>query len=109
MKCPKCNSEIDERGIIWHMKKIHGENIEGMLGILFEEILDLKEKYSHVWGKELLEETREVKFINGPLKGKILTLSTKTSKIVFPMLDKKGYGSFEYEIRRDENGQWIGE
>ena len=50
MKCPLCNSEIDKARIVWHMEKIHNENIKTMLGILFNEISDLKERYNYKFG-----------------------------------------------------------
>ncbi len=47
-------------------------------------------------------KTREVKFINGPFKDKILTLFNKISKLVIPA------EHIEYKISQDEKGQWIG-
>ena len=53
---------------------------------------------------------REVKFINGQLKGKIIFLvDNGISKIVFPILHKGRFGQLEYKIRQTENGDWIGE
>ena len=53
---------------------------------------------------------RKVKFINGPLEGRIIFLiDNKVSKIVFPVPSKGGFGQLEYKIRQKENGDWVGE
>jgi len=56
--------------------------------------------------------TRKVKFINGPLDGRIITLvNNNISKYAVPLPcsdGKGGFGKFEYALRQNEDGQWIG-
>ena len=55
------------------------------------------------------DEIREVKFINGPFKDRVITLNdNRITKIVVSMLDEKEECiQIEYEIKQDKNGQGI--
>jgi hypothetical protein len=44
MNCPKCNEEIDDRGVIYHFKTAHNSGTEEMIGILFEEMDELNQR-----------------------------------------------------------------
>ncbi len=56
MKCPKCNEEIDHRGIVYHFEAIHNGSYSEMIGILFDKI------------EKLEQEVRNLEFfVPGPL------------------------------------------
>ncbi len=44
MKCPKCNEEIDHRGIVYHFNNTHNMSYDEMIAILFDKITEFEEK-----------------------------------------------------------------
>ena len=42
MNCPKCNDEIDHRGILYHFKTVHNDGVEDMVGVLFDKVDELE-------------------------------------------------------------------
>jgi len=63
MKCPKCNEEVDHRGILYHLKEIEGLSTEEMIAILFEEIETLKKQtmwnFKTITGVGQIEKKKE--------------------------------------------------
>jgi len=54
-------------------------------------------------------EMKEVKFIGGPLDGRVVFLDKVTTKVIVPSsVDKDIAADIEYKIKQDENGQWFG-
>jgi len=55
------------------------------------------------------DEFREVKFIGGPLDGRVVSLDKVITKVIIRKSENKDLDEdIEYKIKQDENGQWFG-
>ena len=71
--------------------------------------LSLKEG-SIKFGGPLLDEFKEVKFIGGPLDGRVVSFDRVITKVVLRKSENKDIAEdIEYKIKQDENGDWFGE
>lgn len=66
-------------------------------------------KKRNIYGNYLEGEKIEVKFIDGPLEDRILTLSDKTAKLVFEKQNNPGFEKDIVYTIRQVDGEWIGE
>ncbi len=48
MNCPKCDEEIDHRGIVYHFKTTHNGSYSEMISILFDKIEKLEQKLKRI-------------------------------------------------------------
>jgi len=56
------------------------------------------------------DEFREVKFIGGPLDGRVVSFDRVITKVVLRKSENKDIAEdIEYKIKQDENGDWFGE
>ena len=54
-------------------------------------------------------EMKEVKFIGGPLDGRVISLDKVITKVIIRKSENKDLDEdIEYKIKQDENGQWFG-
>ena len=54
-------------------------------------------------------EMKEVKFIGGPLDGRVVSLDKVITKVIIRKSENKDLDEdIEYKIKQDENGQWFG-
>ena len=44
MKCPKCNDDINHKGLIWHLKNIDGLTIDEIVELIFEELETIRKQ-----------------------------------------------------------------
>ena len=55
-------------------------------------------------------EMKEVKFIGGPLDGRVVSFDRVITKVVLRKSENKDIAEdIEYKIKQDENGDWFGE